>query len=210
MSNNAGKEIRARQKRMVYQCLNSIGCIPPAHTIPEPILCVIPTLESLNTRNRVCTIICHHASPLMSFKMISSWIILSIITNRVFFSSSPRKSIINRGIAQQHEYDWVRFIFVQNASPHDDRKGHHYYTRLSRPVEPSCIVVMTLAVIMLCFKRASTATSQNASPHDDRKGHHYYTRLSRPVEPSCIVVMTLAVIMLCFKRASTATSGRCI
>jgi len=31
---------------------------------------------------------------------------------------------------------------------HDDRKGHHYYTRLSRPVEPSCIVVMTLAVIM--------------------------------------------------------------
>jgi len=31
---------------------------------------------------------------------------------------------------------------------HDDRKGHHYYTRLSRPAEASCIVVMTLAVIM--------------------------------------------------------------
>ncbi len=37
--------------------------------------------------------------------------------------------------------------------PHDDRKGHHYYIRLSRPVKPPCIVVMTLAVIMLRKKR---------------------------------------------------------
>ena len=31
----------------------------------------------------------------------------------------------------------------------NDRQGHHYYTRMPRPVEPACIVVMTLAVIML-------------------------------------------------------------
>ncbi len=35
-----------------------------------------------------------------------------------------------------------------SAPLHDDRKGHHYYTRLHRPAEPPYIVVMTLAVIM--------------------------------------------------------------
>ncbi len=37
---------------------------------------------------------------------------------------------------------------VQFFAKHDDRKGHHYYTRwLHRPTQ-ACIVVMTLAVIM--------------------------------------------------------------
>ncbi len=37
---------------------------------------------------------------------------------------------------------------MMTALPHDDRKGHHYYTRwLHRSMHPS-IVVMTLAVIM--------------------------------------------------------------
>src|SRR6266702_210773 len=36
----------------------------------------------------------------------------------------------------------------QFIAKHDDRKGHHYYTRwLHRPTQ-ACIVVMTLAVIM--------------------------------------------------------------
>ncbi len=38
---------------------------------------------------------------------------------------------------------------MRSAPPHDDRQGHHYYIRIPRPVKPSCIVVMTLAVIML-------------------------------------------------------------
>src|SRR6266702_2679536 len=88
----------------------------------------------------------------------------------------------------------VRFIFLQNASPmmtlavimlckkmnltpeclpHDDRKGHPYYTRwLHRPTQ-ACIVGMTLAVIMLCKKINITP---DCLPHDDRKGHPYYTR----------------------------------
>ena len=37
---------------------------------------------------------------------------------------------------------------VHFFAKHDDRKGHHYYTRwLHRPTQ-SCIVVMTLAVIL--------------------------------------------------------------
>src|SRR5436309_15917960 len=43
-------------------------------------------------------------------------------------------------------------FFAENAAAplHDARKGRHYSTRRPRPVEPSCRVVMTLAVIMLC------------------------------------------------------------
>src|SRR6266700_1322708 len=67
----------------------------------------------------------------------------------------------------------VRFIFCIERE-HDDRKGHHYYTTPSARL--SCIVVMTLAVIMLC------------------KNMNYTTPSARL---SCIVVMTLAVIMLC-------------
>ena len=37
---------------------------------------------------------------------------------------------------------------------HDDRKGHHYYT--TPFARPSCIVVMTLAVIMLRKKMNRT------------------------------------------------------
>ncbi len=59
-------------------------------------------------------------------------------------------------------------------------------------MEPSCIVGMTLAVIM---GEAFWGEVHFFAKHDDRKGHPYYTRLSRPVEPSCIVGMTLAVIM---------------
>src|SRR6266566_3541362 len=43
----------------------------------------------------------------------------------------------------------VKFIFLRSmmsTSPHDDREGHHYYTPPSARL--SCIVVMTLAVIM--------------------------------------------------------------
>ncbi len=45
---------------------------------------------------------------------------------------------------------WVRFTFLQSAwrSEHDDRKGHHYYTRWPCRPTHACIVVMTLAVIM--------------------------------------------------------------
>ncbi len=57
---------------------------------------------------------------------------------------------------QQYTKLRVRFIFVQNASPHDDRKGHHYYTRLLHRPTQACIVVMTLAVIMLCKKMQHT------------------------------------------------------
>ncbi len=40
--------------------------------------------------------------------------------------------------------------------PHDDRKGHHYYTTSTARI--SCIVVMTLAVIMFRKKRGCIAT----------------------------------------------------
>ena len=72
--------------------------------------------------------------------------------------------------------------------PHDDRKGHHYYTTPSARI--SCIVVMTLAVIIL----RKNEHEDRPVPHDDRKGHHYYTTPSARI--SCIVVMTLAVIIL--------------
>src|SRR2546430_2482568 len=49
-------------------------------------------------------------------------------------------------------------LFCEAPPPHDDRKGHHYYTRRLRRPRQLCIVVMTLAVIMLCKKMPPTLT----------------------------------------------------
>src|SRR2546428_13338786 len=57
---------------------------------------------------------------------------------------------------------------VITTAKHDDRKGHHYYTTPS--TSASCIVVMTLAVIM----PAISLTLQKHEPHPSLGEHFTY------------------------------------
>src|SRR5437016_11516176 len=62
--------------------------------------------------------------------------------------------------AQEVLTERMRFIFF---AKHDDRKGYHYYT--TPFVRPSCIVVMTLAVIMRRGRSSCFATLHILQKH---------------------------------------------
>ncbi len=56
---------------------------------------------------------------------------------------------------------WARVFDTQEtARPHDDRKGHHYYTTPFACI--SCMIVMFFAVIV-CFRARVFDTQENAT-----------------------------------------------